>query len=404
MVKAAVNQVQAALEAALGEGLVALYRYGVREAPHHGPGRAGDKLLVVVADEVEVDLHRLKDTLAPAWKHADGSLHRTPLIARRTAFRRHLQFYPLLADYLSRHGVRLSGQELFNEILGGGDAMEQAGWLALRTLRASRILAPALISAEQEQADRAELKLVARRLLGAGLPEKMPTALLFGKIQAALHGLVESVPGREPAPAGQTEAAAGKPPVQAVYDELDRVVCILPELSARQWLQSEWDRLGERLQPHQSWIQVTTARQLSLILRTHGALAFVLGRYEHRSGQNPLSYLEVSLRTVWRNAGRLPSRLSIDDVPGAFLMARDADEAHKVVHDYQNRLLNMRLQHELLHRLHGFEPAAPPEPLPGREKPLPVRVGAILNHLGWWAEYYHEQMQRSDLNEKIAAP
>jgi len=59
-------------------------------------------------------------------------------------------------------------------------------------------------------------------------------------------------------------------------------------------------------------------------------------------------------------------------------------------------MLNIQLEHELLHRMRQIERFTPPEPLPDRTAPSESRVAAIFRHLDWWATYYSDQMLKYD--------
>lgn len=402
MVQAAIGRVQELLLKALGEDLISLYRYGGVDIPDYRPERSDLRLLAVVADRA--DRHRLRAEFLPVWAEDGTILCRPPLLVPESALRRHLQFFPLFAHHLARSGERLAGAEICQGELEEPGTAERAAYLAHQSMLASSALVPGLLSPEEAEAESARLYKVARHLTGEPLPETTPVAELFALVQQRLRELIETVSGQAPLPIVQTVDDPAGPELAAIYSETDHTVCVLPELSADLLRQIEWDRLAGHLQPHHTSIQVTTASQLLLILHSEAALQFALGRYEHERGSDPLDGLEVSTRVLWRNAGRLASRLLVDDVPGAYLTAGDDEAIHRVVHDYQNRLLNMRLRHELLYRFHGFDAAVPPDPLPGRDQPLSTRIDAILDQLEWWADYYFRQMQAAEMSEKITAP
>lgn len=401
MVLEAINHVQNILETTLGEELLTLYRYSGADRPAGSAGHSDEGLLAVVADGT--DLHRLREAFRPV-QEAEGGAPRVPLIMRNRAFHRHLDYFPLFARQLADHGECLAGTEPERGEAEQADGCERAAYLAHQAMLASSVLVPELLAPGQAEADYASLQQVARRLTGKTFPENTPAAELFIQVQVALRKLLHALPGQAASPDDRAAVTRRGRNLQAIYNETDHTVCVLPELSTRRLRKIDWERLAERLQPYHTCLQVTTARQLRLIVQSEAALELALGRYEHEWGADPLDGVEVSTQAVWRNAGRLPSRLLVEDVPAAYLTAENDDAVHKVVHDYQNRLLNMGLQHELLHRFHGFEAAAPPNPLPGREEPVAARIDAILDQLDWWADYYYRQMLATGMGEKISAP
>jgi hypothetical protein len=384
------------VENALGEDLVALYRYA-------SWGQAESRLLAVVADKST--LHKLRETFLPVWLEEQAALGEPPLVAPITAFNRHVHLFPLFAEQLAHQGELVSGTDLLQAgTFEQTDGAERAAYFAHQALLASGALAPELLPDQEAQRAQASLYRLARHLCEEPPADSATAAVLFCQVQAALRELIEGLPGRPLAEFSQPVLSAEEPNLQAIYEETDHTVVILPELSEDLLRQIDWGRLAERLREKQSSLRVTTVPQLRLLLQAEAPLDFVLGRYEHRWGPDPLAALQVSTWAVWRNAGRLPSRLLVDEVPAAYLTAADSEAIHKVIHDYQNRLLNMRLRHELLSRLHSFEAAVPPVSLPGREAALPLRIDAILAQLHWWADYYFRQMEQTAPGAKLAAP
>ncbi len=64
----------------------------------------------------------------------------------------------------------------------------------------------------------------------------------------------------------------------------------------------------------------------------------------------------------------------------------------KLIHDFQNKLLNIQLEHELLVRFGIVQRFTPPEPLPEREAPNHQRIELIFKHFHWWTNFYTDQM------------
>jgi len=72
-------------------------------------------------------------------------------------------------------------------------------------------------------------------------------------------------------------------------------------------------------------------------------------------------------------------------------MPDDADAIHVLIHDLQNRLLNVQLEHELLYRLLSFERFDQPA-LPDRDAPSTERLDGIFEQLDWWSAQYVAKM------------
>jgi hypothetical protein len=130
-----------------------------------------------------------------------------------------------------------------------------------------------------------------------------------------------------------------------------------------------------------------------MIVEIERPLDLVFLRYQHEWGKHPLDEIQLSQRQILRHAARLPLVVQIDLLPNAYL-TQDDSKLHDIVHDFQNKLLNVQLEHELLCRLQKIERFVPPEPLPDRSTPSPIRIDAIFKQLGWWAEYYANEMTK----------
>ena len=154
--------------------------------------------------------------------------------------------------------------------------------------------------------------------------------------------------------------------------------------------------MHELLQANRRLLLLSTEAQLRLVLERETPLDHVLERYHHVCGPDVIESVRITAWSVFREAGRIASRMLVHDVPGAYLTALNEDAVNKVIHDYQNRLLNMRLQHELLHRMYGVPSAVPPVPLPGQHEPSSLRVQAIIDQLDWWTGQYCELMEKTE--------
>ena len=119
-----------------------------------------------------------------------------------------------------------------------------------------------------------------------------------------------------------------------------------------------------------------------------------LMRYIHAWGVDSLPPVPVTSTAICREAARYSSQLLTITLPQMYLAAND-EEVGMVIHDIQNKLLNVQLQHELLHRLLGWERILPPNPLPDRQAPARQRVEANFAHLEWWSNTYFQQLTAS---------
>jgi hypothetical protein len=125
-----------------------------------------------------------------------------------------------------------------------------------------------------------------------------------------------------------------------------------------------------------------------------------LNTYHHAWGVDPLASLPVKRWRVYRDMARLPSEIQTVTMPATFVTTGDRDLA-MMIHDYQNRLLNLQLRSELLSRTTKTSVVKPPDSLPDQAASASERLQAIYSNLGWWADFYTEAMG-SSLESKAA--
>lgn len=384
----AINAVVRSLSDQLADELVSIYLYGSVEQPYYQEGLSDVNLLVIIGDRADMDA--LRAAFLPVWRQHEPVLRRPPAIARYSATTRHLRLFPLLGWHLAQQGRCLWGEDT---LPFPGQAPPLAAWLAYlahEALLGSAALAPNLLDETLAKAAYWRLHRVARILAGAPLDGEPPAAVLFAQIQVGLRRITSTVTGEdEPAPVDDALA----PNLEGIYGETDRMVVLLPPLS-EQLLQSlDWQAIAGRLAAHHRVLQATTAQQLILIQQYETAVDFVLGRYQHVWGRAPLSGLALPMRGVLKAAARTSSRLLVEGIGGDYVTAGDGDALHRLIHDYQNMLLNIGLQHELLHRAHGLPAAEPVATLPPRTAPSPERLRGLADQLDWWAAYYARELE-----------
>jgi len=380
---------------ALGDDLLSAFGYRSTGDAYFQPAGSEHNLLLVVTEDV--GLEALRAVVAPLWAAQGERTGRPPLLATPNSLARHLRLFPLTAHHLAHTGERLIGKQLQAvESTSRAHPAEQAAYLAWEAMQASAALAPELLPRARVGEAKERLRRLAFYLTGT---DGETAAGLFARVQRGVQSLIEALPGSRPT----SGATGGDEPVRALYEETDKVVVVTPVLTAEALQEMAWATVDGRLQQPGTSLHVTTAEQLRLMLLLERPMDIALERYQHLRGQDVLQGMAIPTRAVWRHAARVPSALLIDEVPGVYLTAADDEACHQVVHDYQNRLLNMRLQHEVLYRLHDFAPAEPPEPLPGRDAPVAARVQAILDQLAWWAGHYVQEMKETPASSRLQA-
>jgi hypothetical protein len=264
-------------------------------------------------------------------------------------------------------------------------------------MQASAALAPELLEPEIAEVRLSQLRRLTRRFRGEPLPEDETPAQLFARVQHFLEPRVAKLPAVKAWTDSQSPTATSPflPGLQAIYKEGDNMVLVFARLTPQQIIKTNWQLLSERLANQCSGVWITTAAQLGLTLAFETPLALRFRRYEHNWGLNPLEIVPLSKRQMLRHATRTPSDILIDSLPNAYL-TWGKEEMHRLIHDFQNKLLNVQLEHELLCRIKEVERFVPPRPLPARSAPVRQRIEAIFQHLEWWAHFYADEMMKFD--------
>jgi len=368
----------------LGHQLVAFYLYGSIVTQRYLPHHSDINLLAITEDAT--DIHKVQAAFWPLWATMGPVLHQPPSVATVSQLQRYLQLQPLIHQHLATFGQLLGGRNLLPPAPAVSQAESLAYWCQ-QSLEVSPVLAPGLLrnGALTRLAER--LRRLARQL-DCPVTANVDLTAVFGQVQVALTSRVAQLDSEFQWAA---ELLADAPPLltslQAIYEVEDGLLFIFPDLSLSEWEAINWAEVAELLHDQYYNLWVTTAAQFRLAVRLERPLYSRLRHFSHLWGHDVLADLPSDRRLLFRQAARLPSGLLINSLPQAYL-SQDEDDLHPLLHDFQNQLLNIQLQHELLIRLHQLAPAGPPQPLPDQKRPSPERVGAIFYHLDWWAAHY----------------
>ncbi len=382
-----------ALSRELGNELESAYLYGSVPQRTYELGESDINLLLVVAETL--DIHRLRRLFMPLWQEYGRRLRRAPVVATRRTLARHLLLNPTLAHHLS-----IEGRPLLQSggLLAGLPAQptltaeDMCAYWAQEALLASAALAPTLWSSEEQARHMQRLRSLGRRLLRQNASPQETAVALFARIQTRLATLISKLPNNYAWESNRVATSPLVPGLQATYTrDMESIILVFSQFSAEQLSSINWSKLAERLGKEYKGFYVTSSQQLRLICHFETPLDLFFKRIKRTWGEDPLRDLTPTTRYKLRQAARRPSTILLDTLPQAYLTNRD-DEMGKLIHDMQNRLLNVQLEGELLARL-GLTPLAkPPVPLPGREASAPERINAILAHLDWWSEHYTQTM------------
>ncbi|HSM56404.1 MAG TPA: hypothetical protein VK879_09650 [Candidatus Sulfomarinibacteraceae bacterium] len=396
MENVSVDAVFSVLQETMADDLIAAYQFPGYGGSYFSPiRRAANLLLVVRHNSLIHDLRTLFHQRCDHLSVDDLGI----VMTVDDALRRHLHLNPLFARHLAVNGRRISGEPLALTDSAEIHPAEQVAFLAHHALLASAALAPARLPKPELSQALEQLRELATSMSEGRQFAEATVAELFATVQERLQQQIEalSLPQRQAAPVTD----AGQTNLEAMYEDGEYLLVVIPPLVDRLLRRLDWDAVLQNAPEHLIALTVSTASQLQLAVQAERPLDYLLGNFQHLWGRDPIAGLRVSSWAVFRQAARKPSEL-LHGLSADYIRAGDDNAVHRVIHDYQNRLLNMRLEHELLHRTQGIERSSPDKELPRRDEPNDVRIDAISAHLEWWTAFYAEKMAATPASEKMA--
>ena len=344
---------------AFGDQLTAVYIYN----------RFPDERILLVP-AAGIDIHQLRTVFRET-----GSAN-TPIIVPQSGFMRHMRLFPLLVQFL-QDGTCVQGNpvRLKKRISGLSHWAQEA-------MEAS--------VAVGDPREMGRLQTLARQLLGRDVDDGETAVSLLAAIHRRLANLMDD--GNVPTWNAAQPIAPALPGLVARYRFLGAMVYVfddsLPDLLVKM---DEKTLLAALEQPSDS-VRLVTVRQLRLALARESSAAFILQNYHHDWGAELLANFSPDRKYVFRDAARKTAVFRTNNFIHDYFLMPDGDEAmHTLIHDFQNSLLNVQLEHELLYRLLIFERFLLPA-LPDRSVPATERLGAIFEQLDWWSARYVEKM------------
>lgn len=398
-VQQAIQLVQAGLLASPNSQLQSLYQFG-NPSPHSTVPGLSDLTLMALVAETD-NLEHLRTAFLPLWSQTQPTLARPLAAATNATWQRHLDLNPIVAHHLARRSQHLWGAEspVTRKL---PPLTERAAFMADVVMQASPALTAPVLSPADAPLYQEWLRGVAH-LLGLSPSSRDDTPSLFAAVQSRLTALLPETelapdpahllaPPRAAEPPPLTDAPSMLPELLAIYEKADRLIFVLPDQPSL-WQKIDWSAVAETMTGECAALQLTTSRQFRLAVSYHYPVHYVLRSYRHLWGEDVLANLPVTRQRLWQDAARLPSLLETVQLPQRYLAAAD-DELSSVIHDFQNKLLNVQLRHELLLRMKIANKTAPPRPLPPRTDPPARRIAGIFQHLNFWANLYFGLMQQ----------
>ena len=381
------------LHSQLGDQLEAIFLYGSLAQGFHQPGESDINLFMVVSDDTNI--HELRKIFFPIWQKHKDVLKRAPCLATPKTFDRHLRLNRLLAHHLVRDGQKLWGSKrLLDKDIDPLNPAEAYAYLAHQAMIASQALIPEILDEETAVSSQRILRSFVRRIQRAPIKEAETNIQLFARVQHYLLPIIEKLPEIKSWNGFNvpTTTSPFLPGLSAIYEETSKLVLAFSRLTPHQLLRTDWQAVTEQVPKTALGVEITSAAQLYLIASFEHPLHLRFRKYEHSWGPDFLAELNPPRDQILRQAARLPSRILVEALPNAILtQGEEAYSDH--VHDFQNKLLNIQLEHELMVRFELIEKFTPPEPLPGRNASLHIRIEAIIQNLEWWTEFYCTQIE-----------
>ncbi len=395
-----VEAVVEALRSTLKDDLLAVYLYGSLSDGTYQADQSDVNLLAVIDNPSAV--HPIRQALrSGVWAEYGHVLRNAPLLATQSSLDRHMCLNPLLQTHFAKSGQLIFGQAISVVQAKHGSISEMLANAAAQAMRATAALAPSLLPPREAQESLASLRSLARRLFGWPVDADESPAVLAGRVLGFIHKrMVEESLSLWP-----DETIPNAPPLvsnlRAIYEMDSHLVLVMPDLDpvelARRVALADWHQIADRIGDQYRGLRVTTPSQLRLIVKHEDSTEYLVQGYRHAWGADPIGNLQIPLPNAFRGLARPPSELELAGLPHAYITAEDTDLS-MLVHDFQNKLLNIQLRSELLCRTLNVEGSVPAEPLPERDVPETTRIDAILAHLRWWANHYTSLMQRAPVN------
>jgi hypothetical protein len=389
--KTAIEATLTGFSRSLGSKLKAAYQFGSSVQGYYQPGESDINLLFIVDDDT--DFLALREDFLPIWDTVGGTLLRAPLFARIGDFSQYKRLEPSFAHHLYENGRLLAGSPEYVSTLPKLDIQEATARLATEALAASGTLIPSLMEPAQAAERRKLARRLARKLWQAPVAQEETAVTTYARIQQKLGPQIARLPAGKAYTNTDIPSVTAPflPGLQSLYKEADNIVMVLAYLSAQDIERTDWERMTDRLSEECSGLVLTTAAQLCLSLVYDTPIDLKTKRFQYNWGMNHVAELQSSKRQIMRQAAIVPARINIDSLPND-LLTHDDTHLHRIIHDFQNKLLNVQLTHELLVRFGDVERFTPHEPLPDRSRPSLERIQGIFNHAQWWAEFYTGQM------------
>lgn len=388
----AIEATLSALQDAFGSDLLACYRHGALAASQPRFYLGEDNILAIVSDGIT--LHEVRAALHPVWTAFGPALESAPTVTTWPALERHLSLAPLFSHTLSKTAELISGTDLIPKIPEPSKLDTLAHYAAV-TMSGSASLVPTLLSWHEANEATLSLRSLAAHLFDGELPPSMGPQELFEQVQLAIGPQIAALNGST----NDLKLSDQSPPLLeglvSIYERDHNLILVFPDQGPDQLSHRvgsiDWVSVANRVADQYRAVRMTTPKQFRLIVQREMASDFHLNSFDHAWGVEILAGVQAALPRVLRELALTPSEILVSTLPRAYICSHEADLA-MLIHDMQNRLLNVQLKHELLCRIEGWPVDLPPSKLPDRDADIRLRLDSAVRHLDWWTNLYVEKM------------
>lgn len=351
--------------------------YGSILQPYYDPAHSDLNMILIVADDCNIN--NIRRIFLPLWGEHHTIYRRAPLVARESTFTRYLNIFPAFHNHLNDFARIIKQNKLQNQPLSTAAPHETRAHLAREALVASTILAQEGYDKSKREKAVATLNRLQRRydlLDEAGLPQLLceflnqisnPTPNLKAEDDAPYHivGLV------------------------SLYEKLGDLIFIVETPATIP--QIDWTQVADDVATNGfTGFSITTPELFRLLVEKVYPLDHAILSYNHVWGADLLTAVTVPAEDVMRDAARIAMIYEVDQYPNRLLTTPPSQENNAVViHDFQNKLLNIRLQNELLARLKMSDKSGTGR-LPGKDAAQIVRLQGLWEIFGLWGQYFYD--------------
>ncbi len=330
--------------------------------------------IAVLSDQFDIQTIRAEIAafcLEQNKAETDSSIH----VIRQKSAARYFMLNPELAQRIEAHGWQ-SRLGWLAMIRSAGEQRTERAWFMQQLMQIS--------------ADLLEPSPQFERL--NALSKQPPVSAFAGGVE--IYGrLLDSVSDQDsPTQTNPTSPPHKFPAPVAIYHNLNRIILVTNEPRETLLMWGAETNNSDIKKLRQDGVVVCTPEQLNAVATQFGSLDVKLRRYRHMWGDQLLDSSIFAAKDYSRNAAEYSSSWELECIGRQmFTTPPDPNQDRLLIHDFQNRLLNIRLQNQILSDLKIIPKSSPEFDLPDKALPIHERLNTISALFDWWANNYFAQ-------------